>query len=89
MENLYPTRDFTCTSVFGEQASVAEACGSRKQYQKEFQGLRRSTEERQDIGGSISGMVFTLGVSLELRAVEVDFAQVSGAVALGFVVEVH
>jgi len=37
---------------------------------------------------SISGMVFPLDVSLELRRVEVDFTQVSGAVSLGFIVEV-
>lgn len=35
MKNLYPTREFTCKSVFGEQASVAEACGSR--YPEELQ----------------------------------------------------
>src|SRR3954469_13956718 len=33
-------------------------------------------------------MVFAFGVSLELVAVKIDFAQVSGGIALGFVVEV-
>ncbi len=33
-------------------------------------------------------MVFALGVPLELLAVEVDVAQIAGAVALGLIVEV-
>src|SRR5438067_2270771 len=34
-------------------------------------------------------MVLARGVALKLRAVEIDFAQVAGAVALGFVVEMR
>src|ERR1700710_1168535 len=39
-------------------------------------------------GESLAGMVLPLDVVVEVGAVEVDIAQISGAVALGLVVEV-
>jgi hypothetical protein len=42
-----------------------------------------------DAAVSASRMVFPLGVSLKLLAVEVDLAQFAGAVALGLIVEVR
>src|ERR1700736_263447 len=34
-------------------------------------------------------MILSFGVSLELRAIEINFPQVAGAIALGFVVEMR
>lgn len=38
---------------------------------------------------SFSGVILALGVALELRPIEIDLAQIPGAVSLGFVVEMR
>ncbi len=45
--------------------------------------------ERTNFALLISRMVFAFGVSFELRAIIINVAQIAGAVALGFVIEMR